>query len=68
VPAEDLVAEPLQGDQADGPGGLGVAVGAEQFRAEQLTQRLATQPGALLDGVQQRRGGQAVVVGAIGSR
>jgi hypothetical protein len=46
---------------------LGVAVGAEQLRAEQLPQRLATQPGVLLDGAQQRRGGQPVVVG-IGSR
>jgi hypothetical protein len=29
VPAKDLVAEPLQGDQADGAAGVGVAVGAE---------------------------------------
>jgi hypothetical protein len=63
MPAEDLVAEPLQGDEADGPGGLGVAVGAEQLWAEQFPQGLAAQPGALLDGLQQRHGGQPVVVG-----
>jgi hypothetical protein len=45
MPAEDLVADPLEGDQADGSGGVGVAVGAEELRAEQLPQRLAAQPG-----------------------
>jgi hypothetical protein len=68
MPAEDLVAEPLQGDQADGPGGVGIAVGAEQLRAEQLPQRLAAQPGALLDDAQQRPGRQAVVIDAMGRR
>jgi hypothetical protein len=40
----------------------------EELGVEQLPERLAAQPGALLDGAQQRRGRKAVVVGGLGSR
>jgi hypothetical protein len=68
VPAEDLVAEPFQGDEADGAGGLGITVGANQLGPEQFPQRLVAQPGAPLDGAEDRRGWEAIAVGTVGGR
>jgi len=62
MPAEDFVAEPLEGDQGNGVAGARVVIRGEQVLAKKPTDRLVSEPRQPSDSVKDGTGWEAVSV------